>query len=118
MTWYTLAISIRKQAIVKNALDSLSNADTQTITPAQTGSNPSPHEFVPSDQGRRQPSRRRNFLRLIRGIVACLLDSSPYQQISRRRECSIVFTSSGPLVYRHRVENPFIPVQSHDKDPH
>ena len=94
--------------IAKIALYSLSKADTQTITSPQTRSNPSPHESVPSDQGRRY------FLRFFRGIAACLLDSSPYQQISRCRECSVVFTSSCPLVYRHSVKNPFIPGQAHD----
>ena len=60
---------------------------------------------VTLDQGHRLSRTPRSFLRAARVFLSGLLDSSPFQEVSLRREASILFTCNGPLVYRWEADN-------------
>jgi hypothetical protein len=52
------------------------------------------------DQENRLSRTPHSFLRAARVFLLGLVDNSPFQEVSLRREASILFTSNGPLVYR------------------
>jgi hypothetical protein len=57
------------------------------------------------DQGHRPSRTPRSFLSAARVFLSGLVDSSPFQEVSLRREASILFTGNGPLVYRWEADN-------------
>jgi len=62
-----------------------------------------PCQAAPSvtlDQGHRLSRTPLSFLRAARVLLSGLIDDCPFQEVSLRREASIVFTANGPLVYR------------------
>jgi hypothetical protein len=61
--------------------------------------------FVTLDQGHRPSRTARSLLRVARIFLSDLVDSAPFQEVSLRREASILFTGYGPLVYRWDANN-------------
>src|SRR5260370_370144 len=59
---------------------------------------------VTLDQGHRLSRTPRSFFRDARVFLSGLVDTSPFQEVSLRREASILFTCNGPLVYRWEAE--------------
>jgi hypothetical protein len=59
---------------------------------------------VTLDQGHRLSRTPRSFWRAARVFLSALVDNSPFQEVSLRREASILFTSNGPLVYRWEAD--------------
>jgi hypothetical protein len=59
---------------------------------------------VTLDQGYRLSRTPRSFLRAARVFLSGLVDNSPFQEASLRREASILFTGNGPLVYRWEAD--------------
>jgi hypothetical protein len=62
-----------------------------------------PCQAAPSvtlDQGHRLSRTPLSFLRAARVFLSGLVDDCPFQEVSLRREASILFTGNGPLVYR------------------
>ena len=57
------------------------------------------------DRGHRPSRTPRSFLRAARVFLSGLVDNSPFQEVSLRREASILFTCNGPLVYRWEADN-------------
>jgi len=60
---------------------------------------------VTLDQGHRLSRTPRSFWRAARVFLSGLVDNSPFQEVSLRREASILFTCNGPLVYRWEADN-------------
>ncbi len=54
-------------------------------------------------QGTSPKSQR--FFRVVRVSLSGLVDSSAFQEVSLGREVSIVFTSTGPLIYQWEANN-------------
>jgi hypothetical protein len=59
---------------------------------------------IPAEQGCRNRSRP-GFIGAIRAIIRGLVDDSAFQDASLGREISVIFTSNGPLIYRHQANN-------------
>jgi hypothetical protein len=59
---------------------------------------------VTLDQRHRLSRTPRSFLRAARVFLSGLVDSSPFREVSLRREASILFTCNGPLVYRWEAD--------------
>src|SRR5258708_33792626 len=60
---------------------------------------------VTLDQGHRLSRTPLSFWRAARVFLSGLVDNSPFQEVSLRREASILFTGNGPLVYRWDADN-------------
>jgi hypothetical protein len=60
------------------------------------------------DEGPRLSRSAHGFFRAVRVFLSGLVDRSAFQEVSLGREVSIIFTSSGPLIYRQEAapENP------------
>lgn len=56
------------------------------------------------DEGHRHSGLHR-FFRAVRVSLSGPIDSSAFQEVSLGREVSIIFTSSGPLIYRSEKVN-------------
>ena len=56
-----------------------------------------------SDEGPRLSRSAHGLFRAVRVFLSGFVDSAAFQEISLGREVSIIFTSSGPLIYRQKV---------------
>ena len=52
------------------------------------------------DEGPRLSRSAHGFFRAVRVFLSGLVDRSAFQEVSLGREVSLIFTSSGPLIYR------------------
>jgi hypothetical protein len=57
------------------------------------------------DEGYRLSRSAHNFFRAVRVFLSGLIDSSAFYSDSLGREVSVVFTSTGPLIYRWESNN-------------
>ncbi len=58
-----------------------------------------------SDEGPRLSRSAHTFFRAVRIFLSGLVDSAAFQEVSLGREVSIIFTSSGFLIYRQEANN-------------
>jgi hypothetical protein len=60
---------------------------------------------VIAEEESRTHRNRSSFFVAIRTLASRLVDDSAYRDVSLGREISVIFTSSGPLVYRLETNN-------------
>ena len=64
------------------------------------------------DEGYRLSRSAHSFFRAVRVFLSGLIDSSAFHNDSLGREVSVVFTSTGPLIYRWESNNEKPPARS------
>jgi len=60
---------------------------------------------ITSDDGPRPSRNAHRFFPAVRVFLSGLVDSAAFQEVSLGREVSIIFTSSGFLIYRQEANN-------------
>ena len=79
----------REGAILSEAGDPESGVKASAVTTCSTGSG-----------ANNSSNHRGGLFGTLRGLTSSLVDSAPFRQVSLNRELSIVWTSTGPLVYQ------------------
>jgi hypothetical protein len=58
------------------------------------------------DEAGRRHYRRQSFFCPVRAFLSSLVDDSAFEDVSLDREIGVIFTSNGPLIYRHETNRP------------